>query len=224
MPKKTFLGIFIFVIVVFPSVSLFCEKPQGYPKTFIVLKNLYNDKASEYLMYSQYSKRAYSEGYPRLGYLFRALASSESICLENFRELLVDMGGQAKKVTKPKIKSSDTKANLRNAINTENRDINARYPSFIEKIKSEDRAGTLHVIKYAWKIKRQRLDLLQAGRSFIALATSSSIKSLEEGAVKYFVCRICGSIVVKLPEIICPVCSSSVSNYKEQERTEQYQQ
>jgi rubrerythrin len=224
MLKKTILRGAIFIIIVLVPISAFSDVLQEYRDTVNILKKFHDDKTFEYIMYSTYSQKAYSEGYPRLGYLFYALASSESINAGNFGRLLTDLGIQVKEGTKPKIKSSDTITNLRSAIEMELREIDKIYPVFIRKLNSEYNKEVKRSIKYAGEVDRQHLGLLHAGHSFIALMSSASMKKIEETSIKYFVCQICGSIVVELPRIICPICSSSVSYYKEAVKTEQYQE
>ncbi|MCX5701682.1 MAG: hypothetical protein NTW64_01725 [Candidatus Omnitrophica bacterium] len=222
MPKKNILRGAIFIITVFIPISVFSDVLQEYRNTVNILEKIHDDKTGEYIMYSECSQKAYSEGYPRLGYLFYALASSESINAGNFRELLTDLGIQVKEATKPKIKSSDTKTNLKVAIDMELREIDKIYPVFIKRLNSEYNKEAIRSIKYAGEVDRQHLGILHAGHSFIALVSSTFMKKIEETSIKYFVCQICGSTVIELPRMICPICSSPVSSYKEVAKTEHF--
>jgi len=193
--------------------------PQSkYPETIATLRTACSNEIQAHLNYSAYAQKANSENYPNIAYLFSGFALSESIHARNFRQILSELEGQVKETPKPDLKVFNTKANLKNALDFELKDIDQRYPQLIEKIKPEKHEAAIRDITYAWESEKQHRDLIQKMQSGTGIFFGLLAKKIEETSVRYFVCQICGSTVVELPKDSCPICKGSVSGYKEVER------
>jgi rubrerythrin len=207
----------IFVLMILIWVSL-TEAQSKYPETLATLRTACSNEIQAHLNYSAYAQKANSENYPNIAYLFSGFAMSESIHARNFRQILSELGGQVKETPKPDLKVFNTKANLKNALDFELKDIDQRYPQLIEKIKPEKHEAAIRDITYAWESEKQHRDLIQKMQSGTGIFFGLLAKKIEETSVRYFVCQICGSTVVELPKDSCPICKGSVSGYKEVER------
>ena len=193
--------------------------PQSkYPETIATLQTAYRNEIQAHLNYLAYARKANSENYPNMAYLFCGFAASEWIHARDFRQILSELDGQVKETPKPDVKVFNTKANLKNALDFELKDIDQRYPQLIEKIKPEKHEAAIRDITYAWESEKQHRDLIQKMQSGTGIFFGLLAKKIEETSVRYFVCQICGSTVVELPKDSCPICKGSVSGYKEVER------
>jgi len=193
--------------------------PQSkYPETIATLQTAYRNEIQAHLNYLAYAQKANSENYPNMAYLFCGFAASEWIHARDFRQILSELDGQVKETPKPDVKVFNTKANLKNALDFELKDIDQRYPQLIEKIKPEKHEAAIRDITYAWESEKQHRDLIQKMQSGTGIFFGLLAKKIEETSVRYFVCQICGSTVVELPKDSCPICKGSVSGYKEVER------
>jgi len=190
--------------------------PQSkYPETIATLQTAYRNEIQAHLNYLAYARKANSENYPNVAYLFCGFAASEWIHARDFRQILSELEGQVKETPKPDVKVFNTKANLKNALDFELKDIDQRYPQLIEKIKPEKHEAAIRDITYAWESEKQHRDLIQKMQSGTGIFFGLLAKKIEETSVRYFVCQICGSTVVELPKDSCPICKMLISNFKE---------
>ena len=190
--------------------------PQSkYPETIATLQTAYRNEIQAHLNYLAYARKANSENYPNVAYLFCGFAASEWIHARDFRQILSELDGQVKETPKPDVKVFNTKANLKNALDFELKDIDQRYPQLIEKIKPEKHEAAIRDITYAWESEKQHRDLIQKMQSGTGIFFGLLAKKIEETSVRYFVCQICGSTVVELPKDSCPICKMLISNFKE---------
>jgi rubrerythrin len=97
-------------------------------------------------------------------------------------------------------------------------DIDQRYPQLIEKAKSETHESALRNLNYAWETEKQHHDLIKKMQSGTGIFFGMLAKKVEETSFHYFVCQMCGSIVIEFPDQVCPICKSPASVYKEVER------
>jgi rubrerythrin len=222
MSTKTIRSRFILVLaccVSISAISLFSATAQlNCPETISVLQNAYRGEIRAYRTYTAYAKKANSENYPSIAQLFCALAASESIHARNFMKLLSELGAEMKESPKREIEVSSTKKNLKHATQVELKEIDERYPSFLERIKPEKHEAAIQNIMYAWESEKQHRDLIKQIQSGTGIFFGVLAKKIEEAPDHYFVCQQCGSTLVELPRDNCPICKGSVSQYKELER------
>jgi len=193
--------------------------PQSkYPETIATLQTAYRNEIQAHLNYLAYARKANSENYPNMAYLFCGFAASEWIHARDFKKILSDLGIELRDGPKPDIKVLSTKVNLKNALDFELGDIDQKYPQFLERIKPEKHEAAIRSMTYAWETEKQHQALLQKMQSGTGIFFGLLAKKIEETSVRYFVCQICGSTVVELPKDGCPICKGSVSGYKEVER------
>jgi len=204
-------------LIVFVQAS-FVDAQIKYPETINVLQTVYRNEIQAHLTYLAYAQKAISEDYPNISHLFVSLATSESIHALNFKQLLVDLKVELKEPPRPEIKVSTSKENLKRATQAELQEIDHRYPQFIEKVKPEGHEAAIRYITYAWESEKQHRELIKKIESGTGILFKMLSGIIEKTPNRYFVCQECGSTIRELPEVACPICKSSVSNYKEIER------
>jgi rubrerythrin len=213
--------ILIFTLVVLISFSLNRtrtvaeeNKNANYCETISVLQELYKAEIIASKTYSEFVLKAEKEKYYSVSRLFSALGESETVHARNFKNILNDLGVEAKNFPDPDIKISDTKTNLKWALKVELSEIDTNYPNIIKKIKIEGNKRALKDITYAWQSEMQHRDLIKKMKSVLGFFFGKIVDKLKE-ANDYHVCQRCGSTFFKLPETSCIICGSPVSMYKQ---------
>lgn len=206
----------ISVLILLSSFSIsFAASESKYSETTDVLQESYNGEVMANRKYLAYAKKAESENYPNIAYLFISLASSEAIHAKNFKEAASNLGVELEEPLESPIEISNTKTNLKNAVKAELQEIDHKYPDFIDKIKTEGCEPAIQYITFAWEAEKQHRDLIQKVSSNIGLFFGTIAKKIEASPTKYFVCQICGSTTIEIPKDICPVCKGPISAYIE---------
>ena len=187
---------------------------KKYNITISTLEAAYNEEIQAVHTYMAYAKKAYSENYTNIAYLFVAIATSESIHARNFKTLMSELGVEVKEKPNRQFEVSSTKKNLKKATGVELNEIDTQYPKSIEKIKMEKCEAAIRTITYAWKSEKQHRDLIRKIQSATGIFFGLFTKKIEETPVQYFVCQECGSTLTELPKDNCPICKGPVLNYK----------
>jgi rubrerythrin len=209
-----FLVILIGFISAFALLLASVSAQSKYPKTISILQTLYTDEIQALHNYTAYAQKADAENYPNIAKLFVALATSESIHARNFKNLLSDLGVELAGTSKPEIKLSSTKQNLKHATEVELEEIDSKYPQFVEKVRPEKHEAAIRYITYAWESEKQHRDLIKKIQSGTGMLFGLLTKKIEENPADYFVCQNCGSTLTEFPKDICPVCEVSAVQYK----------
>lgn len=189
-----------------------------YPATLTVLKNAYIGEMKAHLHYIEYAKRAKKEKYPNIAYLFTAFAASEYTHAREFRAILSAFGITEEGFEESAITVSRTKTNLKTAAENELIKIESVYPGFLKKLRAEKHGDSQRNCLYAWKSHEQHSAHLKKIIKWSGFFFGFLAKKFEDNPVQYFVCRICGSTLIQLPQNNCPVCSRPVSEYRKIER------
>jgi rubrerythrin len=193
------------------------NSPAAYPETVSVLRAALQGELTAHFKYLAFSKRAGEEKYPRIAYLFSALAASEGIHARNFLAVLKDLSDPAD-VSALEFPLKDTKDNIRNSSSVELEEIDVRYPGFLDRLKAEQRDDAISALTHAWLAEKQHRDLI-ATLAKGSGALFGFLAALIEGkAVDYFVCRNCGSTLStpempKKQDASCPICGKPMSEY-----------
>jgi len=163
-------SLIISTLILLSSFSLsFAASKSKYPETMGVLQESYNGEILANRKYLAYAKKAESENYPNIAYLFTSLAGSEAIHARNFKEVASNLEVELREPLESPIEISNTKTNLKNAVNVELEEIDHKYPDFIDKIKAEGCEPAIQYITFAWESEKQHRDLIQKVSSNIRL-------------------------------------------------------
>jgi rubrerythrin len=198
---------------------------QGkYPYTISVLQTVYQYEKEVARTYQVYAQKALSEDYPNISYLFTSFAASESIHARNFRQLLTDLGVEARELPAGDINVSRTRENLKNAAERELKDIDSAYPRFIGQIESEGHEKALKVFAQTLESEKQHRDDLQKIRSGAGILFGLLAGAIESKTKRYFVCQVCGALADALQKDVCPICHTANPPYTEVRRIRQVSQ
>jgi rubrerythrin len=196
--------------------------PAAWPETVSVLRAALQGERTAHLRYLAFSERAREEKYPRIGYLFSALAVSEGIHARNFLAVLKDLNDLGD-VSALEFPLKDTKDNIRNSSTVELEEIDVRYPGFLDRLTPEKRDDAISALTHAWRAEKQHRDLI-ATLAKGSGALFGFLAALIEGKpVEYFVCQSCGS-TLSTPEMPkrqdspCPICGNPISEYEKIEQ------
>ncbi len=187
------------------------EAQSKYPETIAILQLLYNDESEAIHSYWACARQAHNEKHLNIESFFAALAISKSIRVEAIETLLTDMEIEVTEPEAPDIRVSSTKFNLKLLTNIQLPKMEKRYPILIERIKPEGHAVAIQNLSHAQKVDVQHGEL--------AKKVLSSLKSFFGIAAKipdaFYVCHACGSTVVDIPELTCPICEGPISDYEQ---------
>lgn len=199
------------LILLAVAFALFAE--VRYPETIRALQAVYLDEARAQVRYAAFAEKAHEEGYPQIAYFFKALSVSEGIHARNAREVLDEIGSEAKKEQfEPEV--STTRENLKFATSFEINIIQHVFPGFLEKITPEHHVGAIKALTNELATESQHLDLLKKIQKGTGAFFGMLAKKFEGTPVEYFVCHVCGATTIELPERVCPICKSNVAEYK----------
>ncbi len=201
----------------FLSCVLVCPGVRGgealskYPETIAVLQLLHNDESEAIHSYWACASQAHNEKHLNIESFFAALAISKSIRVEAIETLLTDMEIEVTEPEASDVRVSSTKFNLKLLTNIQFPKLAQRYPILIKRIKPEGHAVAIQNVSHARKVDVQHCDLAEK--------ILSSLKSFFGIAAKipdaFYVCHICGSTVVDIPELTCPICQGPISDYEQ---------
>jgi len=184
------------------------------PETPGILSEICNDEYQAVRNYRAFSRKALEEDHPGVAHFFDALASSETVHARNVLELLRRLSlSPEPTAAEPKIQS--TRKNLRFALDVELREIDTKYPDYLARLKRENQGEAAKVVTWAWESEKQHRDLIKQLELGTGLFFGVLSSTLESRHVHYYVCQVCGSTYVQMPEGLCPICLSDNSNYRE---------
>jgi rubrerythrin len=195
------------------------EASGEYSGTIAALKRAYANEIQAHLNYLAFADKAKTESYPGIAHFFVCFATSESVHAQNFKEVLSGLGVYGWEPPKPEVKIFSTRVNLRNALDFEIEDIDQRYPRIYEESKPEKHETALRNIVYAWESEKQHRDLIEKMQSGTGIFFGLLTRKIEAASARFFVCHICGSTMIRLPEESCSICKHPVSAYKEVARS-----
>ncbi len=211
--KNSVFRLVILLAAILP-VTMVSAGSATYPNTIEALHARYADEIIAHQKYGAYAKHALQENYPAIAHLFRALAAAEAIHARNFANLLTDLG---EKPVMPVVTFEvlTTRKHLQQAAEVEAQEIDTEYPQILEKIRPENHSEAIQLITYAWKSEKQHRDLILQIKKAASWFFGMLVSRIEGKPTRYYVCRICGATVTKLPSGQCPICSHPATEYQE---------
>ncbi len=198
----------------FPAPDKTAALLSAYPATITVLKTAYLGEIKAHLHYIRYAEKARKENFPNIAYLFTAFAASEYTHAREFKALLADLGINTEEFSGQDVSFASTKSNLKTAAKNELEKIETVYPGFLNKLRLEKHADAQKNCLYAWKSHEQHSAHLKKLIKWSGFFFGLLAKKFEDNPVKYFVCRICGSTLIKIPPDSCPICARPVTEYR----------
>ena len=143
--------------------------------------------------YLFFADKADKEGYPQIARLFRATADAETVHARSHFAAMCGIG--------------ETKDNLEKAIQGEEYEFTEMYPDFIKQAESENKKRAQMSFEFANEVEKVHHELYQ-----------KALETLEAGDPPkdepYYVCQVCGHIVVGEAPEVCPICGAPLKVFK----------
>lgn len=210
--------------ICYPIANLNCFVAAGdkkndkrYLLTIDILKEAYWAEVTASKNYTAYCRRALSENYPNIAYLFYTLSISENIHADNYQKLIIFLGSTLKEKKIP-VSVADTKTNLNTAAVKELEKINKFYPNILNRLSSESHDQAVINCMYSYKSHQQHEEMINSIKKYSGLFFKPLAKKIESMEPNYYVCEICGSTIDEKPEKPCEICNRPMSHYIKYER------
>jgi rubrerythrin len=169
---------------------------QAPTKTLANLQSAYNGESNAHAKYLEFATQAGSEGYGKVGSLFRAAAAAEEIHLTCEAAVLKQMGAapQADIKTPP---AKSTKQNLEDSANKgEGYERDTMYPRFIRQARKDGNKGAAQCFTWARAAEAEHFNLFTAA--------AHNLAQMKGGPATYYVCDEGGYTMSKLNAGKCP--------------------
>jgi rubrerythrin len=166
-----------------------------------------NDESNASAQYAAFAVKADTEGYLKVGSLFRALARSEQIDAANNTATMTKLGGTClSEVVLAGVKS--TVENLKAAIAIEGHEVNILLASISREAEVESPTVAQRTLEFAMAAARGHIELLNGILGQIEGPSTATAEALSHKG-GYYVCQVCGFTAEKAEESSCPVCGYS---------------
>ncbi|MBW1982928.1 MAG: rubrerythrin family protein, partial [Deltaproteobacteria bacterium] len=185
-----------------------------FPLTLAALKDAYDTEMEAHHNYVAFSKKADSEKYHNIAYLFTAFAISEKIHADNFSKCFVELDKAAPVWKGLEVNVATTKKNIRRAAKHELQLIDYKYPELLKHLQHENYEKALRYCKYALESHQQHREHISQIVKYSGIFFRFLVREFEKNPVDYFVCLYCGSTVIEVPLYSCSICSEPVSWYR----------
>jgi rubrerythrin len=186
----------------------------SYPATIEILRRSRASEVHAYRQYTAFTRQAKADGYPGIAYLFTALATAELIHGQNFEKILARLGTEISPISESQVQVESTHQNLIKAAADELDSVYTFYPNILKELKPEGFQDAITMTTYAWESEKQHLDILKQIQEWTPDHFEEVASKIEDETGQYFVCQICGSTEIEIPEEKCPICNFPSENYR----------
>ena len=174
---------------------------------------LISGESSAVAMYNNFAKIAFDEGFPNVGYLFKALAAAEYIHIKNHYNAL---GEDFTPVLDSDYMVGTTLNNISTAVKGELEENRKLYPSLIKSIKHETNTLYRKVAKlsmtWAQKVEKEHANILKKALKAVTLGKDVDISVI-------YICQVCGNVIInELTDNPCEICGHDVEFFNKHER------
>lgn len=187
---------------------------NAFPQTTNALREARLNERRAYRRYIACAQLANQENYLGIAYLFTALGNSELIHAQNYERVLSVLGYPIEYTTIAEFEATGTKDNLIRCAKAELNSIENFYPSIVERLQEEQHSDALKVIRYSWESHKQHRKMIKKVLKWSPSKFNTVARKIDKNTDKYFVCQICGSTDVGVPEESCPICKNSSESYR----------
>jgi len=178
------------------------------------LRSAAQAEMTAYRRYMAFARKADTEGYVGISYLFVALAMSEIIHAQNYDRVLTRLGADIVPHAPANTTVLDTKQNLIAAAEAELNSMNNYYPQVYKQIEAGGNADALRNVRYAWESHRQHKEILDKIKEYTPDYFEDVARRIDEESGVFYVCEICGSTTNQVPQEECEICAYSVDHYR----------
>ena len=157
------------------------------PMTEQNVQRAFSGESQAHMKYLAFAKQAEKEGYPNVARLFRAVASAEEKHAHYHLNILGGVGS--------------TEANLKEAFEGEDHEVEHMYPAFSEVAKLEGEKDADKGYYYAIEAEKNHRPLYDDAKSSVAAE-----QDIDETPI--YVCSFCGRTGRGTPPDRCPICNT----------------
>ena len=184
------------------------------PESILTLQSAARAEINAFDRYVVFARKAQTEGYDGVSYLFIALAMSELIHAQNYNRLLTRMGADIVPSGNSNTEASDTRNNLIAAAKAELSSIETFYPEILESIADKANSDALKFVRYAWESHKQHKEIIDKIIKYAPDHFETVARKIDENSDVFYVCEICGSTTNEVPNKTCPICGYPVRHYE----------
>lgn len=174
------------------------------PKTIKNLNAAFQGESNAANRYAAFAKKADQENLGQVAKLFRAASAAEAIHRDTHKKAILELGGAVESFKLDDVLPGTTAENLKAAIKGEAYERDTMYPEFITVAKADNAKPAIRSLQFALAVEKQHALLYQAALDQLG----------NNPPQDYFVCQVCGSTLVALPEKKCPVCRNGLDEFK----------
>ncbi len=174
------------------------------PQTIKNLNAAFQGESNASNRYAVFAKKAEQENLGQVAKLFRAASAAEAIHRDSHKKAIIELGGVVESFKLDDVLPGTTAENLKAAIKGESYERDTMYPEFIAVAKADNAKAAIRSLQFALAVEKQHALLYQAALDQLG----------HNPPQDYFVCQVCGSTLVALPEKKCPVCRNGLDEFK----------
>lgn len=171
--------------------------------TIMNLNTAYQGESNAAHRYEKFATAAEMEGFAQVAKLFRAASAAEAIHRETHKQAIEKLGGKVESFQLDEVEVQSTSENLQAAIQGESYERDTMYPKFLATAKSENARDAIRSFQFAEDAEAEHAKLYQQALDTLGKNASED----------YYVCKVCGMTLTKLPEKKCPSCRKGIDNY-----------
>jgi len=187
---------------------------EPFSESALILQSAARAEMKAYNRYVTFARKAQTEGYKGVSYLFLALATSELIHAQNYNRLLSKMGVNIVPSGNSSTEVTDTRNNLIVAANAELNSIKNFYPKILDTIADKANSGATKFVRYAWESHKQHKEIIDKIIKYAPDFFETVARKIDENSDVFYVCEICGSTRNEIPSEQCPICGYPVRHYE----------
>ena len=181
--------------------------------TVAALRQGVRGERKAYSRYRVFGEDAASEGYQGIAYLFGAISLSELIHAQNYNRVLVTLGQPREEPAEALPAIGTTKENVIAAMEAEIHTIDQVYPEILAGVQKDQLKIALLNVQYAWASHVQHRDTLEKIRRYSPDHFETVARRIDDKTDRYYLCQICGSVQIEIPQDHCSICGQSPNNF-----------
>jgi rubrerythrin len=176
---------------------------QAPEKTLSNLERAIELEANASRRYEMYAKKAADEGYLQEVKLFKAIAKSDSIQMENHKYALIQLGGEPKEIDYKDVTVKSTRENIKEPIKSERKAVDKMYPEFIKDAVKDKAEIAEKSFKSAMNAEEQNQKLFQKASDNLGNNPSAD----------YYVSNKTGVVIEESPDAGKPMTKNPGEKY-----------
>lgn len=156
------------------------------------LKDAFAGESQAHMKYQLFSQIAEKEGHANLARMFKAIAYAELVHAKNH---LKELGGL-----------QDSVANLQEAMDGENFEVDEMYPAYHAVAELQNEKGAVRSTHYALEAEKIHANMYESAKEVVSTGKDVSVGTIQ-------ICDICGYTAEGNAPDKCPVCGAPAAKF-----------